>query len=130
MQDTRLTPESSRCACCGTPDALPFQFSTGYEEPLCPACATRAALLQAAEASLHALLWPVIEKWAKHWVAAGCQPGQLQAALAMYGEYFHNDGAHARPDEDGDPHQQAIYDALGLPMPEGVQPAPVAEAAD
>lgn len=130
MQDTTKPQESSRCTSCLAPSALPFPHHIGSEEMLCPACSARAAVLQTAEASLHALVWPVVERWAKHWHAAGCTPAQLQTALMVYGEYWHPEGQRAHPHEYGDPHEQAIYAALGLPMPEGVQPAPVAEAAD
>ena len=120
------------CAACGDPGAMSFEHRAGSSELLCSKCAARAALLQAAEDSLHAELWPRIEKWAKHWHAAGCGVGQLQAALWIYGTYYHPDGNFERPDSVGDPHQQTVYAALGLPFPEDVRAVsdPLSNAAD
>ena len=62
----------------------------------------------AAEANLHALVWPTIVQWAQFWRAAGVTSDQLQAALWVYGSHWHPDGALARPGGE----KQAIEDAL------------------
>jgi len=79
------------CTACGRPDALPLTPST--QEVLCPPCTAHAALVQASREHLHALLWPTLTAWARHWQAAGVRTPDLAATVTLYGTYWHPQGA-------------------------------------
>lgn len=97
------------CTVCLTSEGVMLHSeSAGLARPLCPKCAAREAVREAAEWHLHSLLWPAVVRWVHHWHAAGVAIGQMQATLWVYGTHWHPHGQFARPGEE----KQAVLDAL------------------
>lgn len=110
------TTAPERCDHCGSLDhPMTLTHQAGNPPTLCPRCTARFALTDAAEAHLHALLWPTVVEWAKHWKAAGVSEGALSAALHIEGTYWHPNGALHR---DGHPFDLAT-DATRAALEEG-----------
>lgn len=81
------------CVACGAPAAdlpMPYQRGAGT---LCPQCAARVALEEAAGVHLHALIYPTVLAWARHWAAAGVSADGLSTTLSLEGFHWHPDGA-------------------------------------
>lgn len=81
--------KDTQCTCCDAPDAAPFHRIEGDSEMLCTACARNAALIDAAQADLHAQLAPVVKAWAARWESAGVKPFDLGVVLSGEGQYWH-----------------------------------------
>lgn len=108
------TTAPKRCDNCGSLDhTMTLTHRAGNPPILCPRCTARESLGAAAEAHLHALLWPVVVEWAKHWRAAGMSEGALATALLIEGAHWHPEGAMHRDGDSFALAADAIREALG-----------------
>jgi hypothetical protein len=107
------TPSMTICDTCLTPvPSLPMSYGPGNPGRLCPACEARQALLSAAEAHLHSLIYPTVLAWARHWSAAGVPTERLAVALEVEGLHWHPDGAYERPSAGFESAAAVIREAL------------------
>ncbi|TSA87897.1 hypothetical protein FNU79_01230 [Deinococcus detaillensis] len=72
------------CAVCGA--IVPASMLTG--PAACPACAVRSMAEAAAADHLTALLTPIIQQWAAHWVEAGLSSSTLASLLELEGNQW------------------------------------------
>lgn len=80
------------CHTCGNAPGLPMPDG----QTLCPACAARATLKDAAQASLEALTAPVLGAWAAQWQAAGVPLSALEVLTeSASGAWMHDRAARA-----------------------------------
>lgn len=80
------------CHTCGNAPGLPMPDG----QPRCPACAARATLEDAAQASLEALTAPVLGAWAAQWQAAGVPLSALEALTeSASGAWMHDRAGRA-----------------------------------
>ncbi|WP_161881489.1 hypothetical protein [Deinococcus alpinitundrae] len=85
MNDTtNSTTALTHCAVCGS--ITPAPMLTG--PAACPACAVQSLAEAAAANHLAALLRPIVQTWAAHWVEAGLSSSTLSRLLELEGSQW------------------------------------------
>ncbi|CAM3991452.1 hypothetical protein [Deinococcus frigens] len=114
-RSVRATLPSTICDSCLAPISfLPIPHGLAHPDALCPGCSARVALENAAAEHLHALLYPTVQAWARHWKAAGVGASALGTTLSLEGHFWHPDGLlYRREDDAHDAALAVIREALG-----------------
>ncbi|OLV16365.1 hypothetical protein [Deinococcus marmoris] len=104
-------PRADRCESCAAPvPHLPQPYGLGRPAILCPTCAARVSLENAAADHLHALIYPTVLAWARHWKGAGVGAGALGSLLALEGHFWNPDGALYRDCDEAEAAAAAVID--------------------